>query len=293
MCPFHDDVNASMKVDLPNGNFYCFGCGVSGDALSFVMNVNKGLDDLGACFEYHRILRSKKVRSLAPRDFIPKQKADNVQLQEEAWDYYHGLKRIDWDEYEGPEKDYLLGRGFTTRSLNICKAKVNYNRNYPVIFPMIDMGEFKGWVCRTNNKRTEAKRKYLYNEGFSRRNTLVGNYGSEVVVVVEGYMDWLKMRQYGVKNVVAILGWKATDQQIKKLKSAGVKCIISALDNDLCGKKGTAYLEGYFKVIPFQYPRAVKDPGEMDKPTFDKANKKTKRLYLEVMKDGTHRRYQK
>lgn len=289
MCPFHDDVNASMKVNLPENNFYCFGCGVSGDALAFVSLVNKGMDDLGACFEYYRILRSRKVKALAPRDFVPKSKVEDAQLQTEAWDYYHGLKSIDWSEYDGPEKDYMAGRGFTAESLNICKAKVNYSRSYPIIFPMMDMGKYRGWVCRTMDKKVEEKRKYLYNEGFSRRDTLVGDYDSKVVVVVEGYMDWLKMRQYGVKKVVAILGWKATEQQIKKLKNAGVKYVISALDNDLCGNKGSSFLEAYFKVIRFQYPKGVKDPGEMDLATFKKVNHKAKLLYAEVSKDGTHR----
>ena len=32
ICPFHDDHNPSMKVD---DNFYCFGCGATGDVITF------------------------------------------------------------------------------------------------------------------------------------------------------------------------------------------------------------------------------------------------------------------
>ena len=32
VCPFHDDHNPSMKVD---DNFYCFGCGATGDVVTF------------------------------------------------------------------------------------------------------------------------------------------------------------------------------------------------------------------------------------------------------------------
>ena len=32
VCPFHDDHNPSMKVD---DNFYCFGCGATGDVITF------------------------------------------------------------------------------------------------------------------------------------------------------------------------------------------------------------------------------------------------------------------
>lgn len=102
----------------------------------------------------------------------------------------------------------------------------------------MDNGKFKGWVCRTTVKEIEQKRKYLYNTGFSRANTVVGNYGSEkYVIIVEGYMDMLKFLQFGVDNVCAIFGWKMSDNQFKKLKASGIKFVISALDNDECGKK--------------------------------------------------------
>lgn len=33
-CPFHDDANASFKVE--NGRYYCFGCGAKGDAIEWL-----------------------------------------------------------------------------------------------------------------------------------------------------------------------------------------------------------------------------------------------------------------
>ena len=294
VCPFHNDINASMQISLHDNFFYCHGCAKSGDALQFVLIVNKKMDALEACKEYYKILRSKEVKHLHFGNRKGRIKPDNKQALVEASDYYYGLKTIDWVKESNPEKDYMLKRGFSPKALNACKAKLTYNPMYPIVFPMIDSGEFKGWVCRTTTKRIEAKRKYLYNEGFSRRNTLVGDYSGKVVVLVEGYMDRLKFIQFGSKKVVAILGWKITSQQISKLKAKGVKYIISALDNDTCGRKGTAYLRQFFKVIRFQYPKKVKgkkikDPGDMDQVTFDKANKKTKQLYKEAVCNGTHR----
>lgn len=68
---------------------------------------------------------------------------------------------------------------------------------------MLDNGRFKGWVCRTNIPEVEQKRKYLYNKGFRRKVSLVGDYGdNEVLFVVEGFMDRLKFIQFGVDNVV-------------------------------------------------------------------------------------------
>jgi DNA primase len=279
VCPFHDDVNASMKINLQDGSFFCFGCGVSGDALKFVLLANKHLDELKAAMKYFRILRSNKVKEVQSVKKQAKKRVEDRQALIEAEDYYNGLCSVNWGWDRIDEEEYMRRRGFSSRILRECGAKLTYNSKYPLVFPMYDSGEFRGWVCRTTDKKTEAKRKYLYNEGFCRRNTLVGDYDSEVVVLVEGYMDRLKMIQFGAKNVAAILGWKITDQQIKKLKKRGVKCIISALDNDACGKKGTKYLKSFFDVTRFVYPKGIKDPGDMNREIFEKANAETKQNF--------------
>ena len=98
-------------------------------------------------------------------------------------------------------------------------------------------------------------------------------------------MDRLKfvqcLKELGCKeDVVAILGWKMSNEQILKLKEAGVHCIISALDNDECGRKGTKYLQTKFEVIRFQYLKGVKDIGEMSLEVFEKCYNKTMTKYL-------------
>lgn len=291
ICPFHEDKNPSLIANFETGSWFCFGCNLSGDALKFVTLIEKqenGLNDLQACMKYSKILKSKKCSELK---FNASSKTKSVkkdkQLYIEAYDYYHGLRKVNWtdDSEEEVKKaySYMSDRGFTVETLNKCKAKVTYNKSYGIIFPMLDNGKFKGWVCRTMDKKIEERRKYLYNEGFSRATTLVGNYGSkDYVFVVEGYMDRLKFLQNGEDNVVAILGWKMSDQQIKKLKDAGVTKVISALDNDECGRKGTRYLKNFFKVTRFCYLKNVKDPGEISKEKFAKMHKKTMKEFREV-----------
>lgn len=277
ICPFHGDVNASMKINLHDGSFYCFGCQLTGDALKFVKLVNPKMDDLQACMEMYKIIKSSgAITFVAAKS---QRQSNSKQSLIEAYDYYFGLKTMDWSEESGIEKDYMSGRGFSPATLTRCKAKLTYNSHYPIIFPMFDLGRFKGWVCRTMDKKIEEKRKYLYNAGFSRRDTIVGEYRNKVVVLVEGYMDWLKMKQLGVDHVSAILGWKLTEQQITKLKDAGVKTIISALDKDKCGEDGTKYAAKFFNVIRFQFPEKVKDPGDLSESGFILANRKTKSLY--------------
>lgn len=288
VCPFHEDVNPSMSIYYDNGSFYCFGCGIHGNAADFVRLLNPKLNDLQAIRKYFRILKSKKVKDIVPKRY-KKHNKTNEELYDISWDYYYGLSSVDWLKDISQEvtrtKDYMLQRGFNPDTLNKCKAKVTYNSNYPIIFPMLDNGEFKGWVCRTDNPEIAKKRKYLYNTGFSRASTLVGDYKDyDYVFVVEGYMDRLKFIQYGINNVVAILGWKMSHEQEQKLKKSNIKCVISALDNDTCGKKGTEYLKTIFpKVVRFKYLKGIKDPGEMDQRLFNKMYNKT----MEEVKGGS------
>lgn len=278
VCPFHDDVNPSMIVNLEDGSWFCFGCNLTGDAIKFVKLMeakHNGLNDLQAYKKYLQILKSDKCSGIKLNRSHVKQKPLQRQLYNEAYDYYHGLKKVNWNEPETSEvisaRDYMMKRGFTPEALTKCKAKATYNQNYGLIFPMHDNGKFKGWNCRTMVKSIEKVRKYLYNEGFSRATTLVGTYGAkDYVFVVEGYMDWLKFVQFGEENVVAILGWKMSPQQIQKLKDKGITKVISALDNDDCGKKGTEFLKKHFEVTRFTYLKGVKDPGEMTQESFDK-----------------------
>lgn len=296
-CPFHEnDVNPSMSVDTESGRWFCFGCQLSGGPFKFVELMEKkynGLNDLQAYIKYIRILKSNKCSNIKiSQSLIKAKKKPSKQLYDESYDYYHGLKSIDWVNCEDEEvtnaRDYMIKRGYSPGTLNKVKAKITYNKSYELIFPMMDNGKFRGWVSRTMIAEIEKKRKYLYNTGFSRANTLVGSYGKEkYVIVVEGYMDRLRFVEYGIlDNVVAILGWKMSKQQETKLREAGIATVISCLDNDECGRKGTLYLKTIFgpsNVIRWKYLKGVKDPGEMDKERFYKMYKKTMEAYVKNM----------
>lgn len=293
ICPFHPDINPSMKVNLDKNFFFCFGCDSKGNALNFVMIMEKqnGLNDLQCIRKYYQILKSKKASVIKQKKHKQKIKKTDKQLYAEAYDYYHGLNKINWmtknnDKLLNDARKYMMRRGFSPRTLNACKLKFSYSKNYSLLFPMFDNGKFKGWVSRTMVPSVEKVRKYLYNKGFSRATTLVGNYGSKkFVIVVEGYMDRLKFIQYGEDNVVAILGWKMSEQQIEKLKKSGVTDIISALDNDKCGIKGTKHLQKHFNVTRFAYLKRIKDPGEMNEDDFRRMFSKTMSKY-----NGRHKK---
>ena len=57
--------------------------------------------------------------------------------------------------------------------------------------------------------------------------------------------------------------------------------MLSALDNDECGRKGTAYLKTIFgvkNVSRWQYLKGIKDPGDMTPETFQKMYKRSIRM---------------
>lgn len=291
VCPFHVDINPSMKITLHNGKFFCFGCGVSGDAYDFIRLVKPDLSDLQACITLERILHSNEVEALKIK-YTKRKKQSGKQALIEAIDYYYGLKACDWHECDTPEAksviEYMQKRGIDKRTLNLCGCRMNYSIAYPFIFPIMDNGTFKGWVGRTMNKYVEKKRKYFYNDGFVKSDTLCGTYSEKsVVYICEGYFDYLKLRYVGgIKNVCAILGWHISEQQLKKLKDKHITTVVCALDNpviDKSGKKGLELLKQHFDVIPFPYPKGRKDAGDMTKEQILKA-KKTINRKLRQMK---------
>jgi len=63
--------------------------------------------------------------------------------------------------------------------------------------------------------------------------------GSEVAVIVEGYMDAIQAHQAGFLNVVAQMGTAFTEHQVKLLAPRYAKKIILALDSDVAGQSAT------------------------------------------------------
>lgn len=283
ICPFHGDINPSLKLNNNDNFWFCFGCQEGGNAYKFhkKMQELKGItNEINILSGYQKIINGK-----ANKQMINKSKMITIEVKDRAYfrnclkeakDFYYGLKTVNWYEMDNEISNYMEYRGFKKKTLNKFGAKYTYkDETYPIVFPIMDNGRFKGWVSRTCDPEIQQTRKYLYNKGFRRVNTLAGDYKeADVVILVEGYFDMLKAKQLGFKNVAAILGWKITDKQIKKLKAEGVKTIISALDNDKCGIKGTEYLKNYFNVIRFPYPSYIKDMGDMNKKLIVNAKRK-------------------
>lgn len=286
VCPFHGDINPSMRVDFATGDWYCFGCQEGGTPEKFVAKVERlddpSLNDLQCLEIYYAIVHGRAGQR---RLRLPRVKPKTArQLYDEAYDFYHGLSKVDWADPGSDEAkrimSYMSARGFTPDDMGRMGAKVTYSEPYELVFPIRDNGKFKGWVSRTDDPEVAKYRKYLYNKGFRRATTVVGDYSdAKPLYIVEGFMDRLKLLHCGVDNVVAIFGWKISDEQVNKLSKAGITHVISALDNDDCGRKGTEYLRKFFNVTRFCYLKKYKDPGDFTEGDCDIMMARTMQRY--------------
>ncbi|CAN5796541.1 DNA primase [soil metagenome] len=107
-CPFHDEKSASFSVQPQKGFYHCFGCGVGGDAIRFVQEI-EGLSfteaverlarQFGVTLRYHE-LRPGQKKALGRRTRM-------LELIAAAQEFY----RTQLEAPAGQEaRDYLAGR---------------------------------------------------------------------------------------------------------------------------------------------------------------------------------------
>jgi DNA primase len=262
-CPFHSDDTASCYIDTNRNTYYCFGCGKQGDTLSFIQNA-ENINSLQAMKLFNQIDSNKSGKDIVVKR-VPI--INSKQAIKEAKIYFYSISKPSWQYIK---KSYMHERGFDSKILISNDIKINPDTQYGIICPIKDCGKYKGYVKRrTDGNDKECK--YLYNRGFRRNTVILGDYDiGGWIPLTEGYMDWLKLRQYGCDNAGAIFGWEITTKQIAKLQKH-TNCIISALDNTKTGEDGTKKLEEYFHVVRFQFPENCKDVGELTRIQFNKA----------------------
>jgi len=263
-CPFHDDDTPSMMLDYSADRYYCFGCGVHGNSMGYVQGMETS--HLKALVTYAGITSGidEKHAHRAHTERI--QDVDSLAI---AKDYYNCLSSVDWysierDEEQEQALQYLLARGVDIHTVSKNNIKVTYEKNYPIVIPLHDNGVFCGYVQRTFDK--DSKRKYLYNKGFSRATSVIGQYGArDTAFICEGVFDLIALSQagYGAYSV-ALMGCNPTREQINKLKQAGVTKVISCLDADDAGERGTNELARHFKIKRLVLPNGVNDVADLD-----------------------------
>lgn len=190
---------------------------------------------------------------------------------------------------------YLERRGYTARDYKYFPVGTTRGMNFKfddyVIFPIVDNGDYVGYVSRHTWDKTDiddynkkAKRTGKYQIMRYKNSTendfvkLLYNYDSviedetDTVILVEGVFDVIALTRtlnlYDNHSiaVVATFGKKVSDTQIYKLQSKGVKTIIIGYDGDAVEaiKRTGEMLNEYFEVFVADIADPTKDFDNMN-----------------------------
>ncbi len=275
LCPFHNEKTPSFHVNPARQMYKCFGCGVGGNVLTFVM-------------EYENLTFPEAMEMLAQENGIelPKQEMTAQQKQQEslrqtlleinkkAARYYFALLKSPRGK---PGYDYLTGRGLSDETilhfglgyagqgggeLYQYMKKEGYSDSVlkeTGLFKMDERGAYdKFWnrvmfpIMDANNRvigfggrvMGDAKPKYLNSPEtkiFDKSRNLFGlNYAKRGkrsnMILCEGYMDVIALHQAGFTNAVASLGTAFTEQQANLIRRYTDEVLLT-YDSDGAGIK--------------------------------------------------------
>lgn len=285
LCPFHNEKTPSFTVYPENGSFYCFGCGVGGDVITFVRRM-ENLDYMEAVKQladragmalpedgYDDTLAKKRTAVLAANRAAAKffhsqlftdrgRHALNYFLDrgltmETIRHFGLGFAPDDWRAL----KNHLNEQGFDDvllESANLLRrsdknGKVSYYDNFRnrVMFPIIDP---RGNVIAFGGRvLDDSKPKYINTSDtlvYKKSNGVFAlnfakNGNDGKLIIAEGYMDVIALHQAGFTNAVACLGTSLTKEQANLLSRYADEIILS-YDADEAGQKATARALGIF-----------------------------------------------
>ena len=278
VCPFHDDHSPSMSVSEEKQIYKCFACGNTGNVFTFVENyedvsfldaVMIVAEKCGISIDKSLIKNNKVVTN--------KEEFEIMNLAEKFYQNNlkteFGTTALDYLNKRGISEEFIkeFGIGLSLDNSNtlynlLLKKKYNVgklldvgiinqsdDRYYDmftrrITFPLWDKdGNIVGFSARIyrgekdTSKYVNSRESKLFKKGetlynYHRARDFVKLEKS--VIVVEGFMDAIRLFVGGVKNVVALQGTALTKEQISLLKKLHSKVIL-CLDNDSAGENAT------------------------------------------------------
>jgi len=275
VCPFHDDHSPSMSVSKDRQIFKCFSCGAGGNVFTFVKDyenitfleaVKKMADKAGIFLDIKT--STKKENPILQKyydiyDIALKFYSNNINTEEgiEAKKYLKE-RQIDTSVIKefgiglslknnhlltnlllkkGFKEEDLLKSGLALKNTNDLHD-IYYNR---IMFPLFDLtGKPVGFSGRIYNTTDMSKYINTKETDIFKKGELLYNYHrakniarmKDKLIVVEGFMDVIRLHTIGIENVVATMGTAVTKEQISLIKKMA-KDIILMFDGDSAGKK--------------------------------------------------------
>ena len=131
-------------------------------------------------------------------------------------------------------EDYGLGNGHNDLYINRIMFPLFDNNGDPVGFSgRIYNGSHDSKYINTKETNIFKKGELLYNYHEAKESVREKKY----LIVVEGFMDVIRLASVGIDNVVALMGTALTKEQITLLKRLSNN-IYLCLDGDKAGQKG-------------------------------------------------------
>lgn len=269
LCPFHNEKTPSFNVSPDIQIFKCFGCGKTGDVLTFVQEIEK--IDFREALE--KLAKDAGIKLESRETESPYKLFYDLNFL--ASEIYLRLLRNNKNALE-----YIKSRGFTDEDItkfrigyaptnNIVHQKVTekfkltskqkencglfVHRNGRfvdkfkdrIIFPITSHnGKIIGFTGRLTPQNTYGP-KYMNSPEtpvFIKSKNVYGLYQSkpsirkeDLCIMCEGTTDVISSHRVGVSNIVAPLGTSVTLDQLK-IVSQFTKNILFIFDNDLAGR---------------------------------------------------------
>ncbi len=273
-CPFHNEKTPSFSVSPSKQFYHCFGCGVHGSAISFLMEyagmgfrdaVRELADGVGMTLpvEANReesVERAQQAATLgdvmvAAMNFYRRQlKAHPKAIEylkgrgltgEIAAKFALGYSPDDWQALKGAVEDYTVAALVECGLVISSDEGKRYDRfRDRIMFPIHDArGNVIGFGGRVIGA---GEPKYLNSPEtplFEKGRELYGLFQArrairdqQTAIVVEGYMDVVALAQSGVENAVATLGTATTPTHVQKLLRMADN-LVFCFDGDRAGRK--------------------------------------------------------
>jgi DNA primase len=300
LCPFHNEKTPSFSVAPEKGIYHCFGCGNGGNAVNFIMEIEK-ISFVEAVVQLGHQL-GIEIQFSGNDD--SKEFFGNLhEIHELAAQLFHKTLFSD----RGSEaKKYLLDRGLNDDSLklfNVGFAPENSaflfnsikDKNYDkevleksglfgfsgsktydrfrsrIMFPISNTaGKIIAFGGRVFGKDDPAKYMNSPETPLYRKSEIF--YGldltrdairkKESAILVEGYTDIIQLYQAGIKNVVAVSGTAFTDGHVNQIRRFTSKVYLS-YDGDSAGINA-AKKAGYALLKGSLEPKVIIIPDGLD-----------------------------
>lgn len=254
LCPFHTEKSRSFSVSPSKNMYKCFGCGKSGDSISFLMEHERKsyIEAIQWVADKYNI----QVEETVKRKDYAKPLARLQKLTQVTIDYFEGHRKI---------SNNTLLRFRVTDSIEwMPKAKAeiavicfNYYRNDELVNIKF-RGKGKDFLMQ---KGAEL---IFYN--------LDAMKGEDEVVIVEGEIDCMSLHEAGIYNTISVPnGAGVGNLKLEYLDNCWqyfetVKRVILMVDNDEPGKRLREELArrlGYEKCWQVDYLPGCKDANEV------------------------------